>query len=108
MLFCLRVEVLARKVEEIAESNFMVQSSTSTATPKLPPALDERMTYLEDQVNSQIKITQPAVRLVRLFNLHLHEVKRKNNFSDYSAQRISLSGILHPIYWFKHIYSFTK
>lgn len=41
----------------MAESNFMISgshtsSSTSSNQPKLPPALDERLTYLEEQVGS--------------------------------------------------------
>lgn len=48
-----RVDQLSHRLEEMAESSFMLQSASSSSSSqpaKLPPALDERMTYLEDQM----------------------------------------------------------
>ena len=41
------------KVDEIVESNFLLSSNSTASSavqPKLPPALDERMNCLEEQV----------------------------------------------------------
>ena len=50
LCICFRVDLIARKVDEMAESNFMMQSGNSTTQPKLPPVLDDRINYLEEQV----------------------------------------------------------
>ena len=54
--YSLRVDVIVYKVDEIAETSFLMQSANSTAEAKLPPALEDRLSYLEQQVNWDIFI----------------------------------------------------
>ena len=51
--FLFRVSSIMTKVDEIVESNFLLSSNSTASSavqPKLPPALDERMNCLEEQV----------------------------------------------------------
>lgn len=54
-IFCsLRVDAIAAKVEELSEASLMMQTSNkanANSQAKLPPVLDERITYIEEQVS---------------------------------------------------------
>ena len=52
MLFS-RVESISQQVNQMAEVSLMMQtgSQQTSATYKLPPVLDDRLTYLEEQVS---------------------------------------------------------
>lgn len=45
-----RVDTILQKVEEIAETNFLLHSSSPNVQPQLPPLLEDRLQYLEKQV----------------------------------------------------------
>ena len=48
-----RVDAIATKVEELSEASLMMQTSSKASAStqaKLPPVLDERITYIEEQV----------------------------------------------------------
>ena len=51
------MDAIATKVEELSEASLMMQTSnkaSASTQAKLPPVLDERITYIEEQVHYSV------------------------------------------------------
>ena len=74
-----RVDLITHKVDELMESSFLTANNNSSSTtggpnqqPRLPPVLDDRLNYLQEQVSAQCVRAGVYVRVHMCVHIYFH------------------------------------